>query len=45
MTMDTGNETAMSVHCLDDSVMKFVEHKIGLYVFAPNSSDVITGPP
>ena len=43
MTMDTGHEAAMSLHCLDDSVMTFVEHESGLYVFVPNSSDVITG--
>jgi hypothetical protein len=43
VTMDTGNEAAICVHRLDGSVMTFVEHDSGLYVFMSNSSDTITG--
>ena len=37
VTMDT-----MCVHRLDGSIMKFVEHASGLYVFAPNNNDPVT---
>jgi hypothetical protein len=43
VTMDTEEEAAMCVHRLDGSVMKFVEHDNGLYVFVPNSSADVTG--
>lgn len=33
MTLDTSNEPALYVHCLDGSVMTFVEHGSGLYVY------------
>ena len=39
ITMDTQEESAMCVHRLDGSVMKFVEHSSGLYVFAPNDTN------
>ena len=39
VTMDTHEETAMCVHRLDGSIMKFVEHSSGLYVFVPNDTN------
>ena len=38
VTMDTTTEPAMFVHRLDGSLMKFVEHPSGLYVFSNNNS-------
>jgi hypothetical protein len=43
VNMDTGNENAMCVHQLDGSIMKFVKHDSGLYVFLPNTNDTVTG--
>ena len=41
VTMDTSAEPALLLHRMDGSIMKFVEHSCGLYVFAPkDSSDV-----
>ncbi len=34
VTMDSCEESAINVHRLDGSIMKFVEHASGLYVFA-----------
>jgi hypothetical protein len=39
VTMDTQEETAMCVHRLDGSIMKFAEHPSGLYVFTPNDTN------
>jgi len=36
VTMDTNNEPAMHVHRLDGSVMIFIEHESGLYIYNPN---------
>jgi hypothetical protein len=33
VTMDTGKEASMSVHRIDGSEMKFMEHPCGLYIF------------
>ena len=41
VTMDISNESAMCVHQLDGSIMKFVEHPSGLYVFAPSNESNI----
>ena len=38
VTMDTTEERAMCVHRLDGSLMKFVEHPSGLYVFSGKGS-------
>ncbi|KAI2508903.1 Reverse transcriptase (RNA-dependent DNA polymerase) [Fragilaria crotonensis] len=44
VTMDTASEPALHVHRLDGSVMKFVEHPSGLYVYKSNdTSDRVTG--
>ncbi|KAI2512761.1 Reverse transcriptase (RNA-dependent DNA polymerase) [Fragilaria crotonensis] len=44
VTMDTSDEPALHVHRLDGSVMKFVEHPSGLYVYKSNdTSDRVTG--
>ena len=40
VTMDTHKETAMCVHRLDGSVMRFVEHPSGLYVFNSSNKNV-----
>ena len=37
VTMDSGKEASISVHRKDGSVMKFVEHPSGLYVFDSKS--------
>ena len=42
MTMDTGTEKAMCVRRLDGTVMKFVEHECGLYVYSPNNTNQTT---
>jgi hypothetical protein len=39
VTMDTAEETALFVHQLDGSIMKFVEHDSGLYIFDPNDDN------
>ena len=41
VTMDSGIERSMNVHRLDGSIMQFVEHESGLYVYHPN----VTNPP
>jgi hypothetical protein len=33
ITMDTSYEAAMNVHCLDGSIMKFLEYCTGLYYY------------
>jgi hypothetical protein len=38
VTMDTGVESAICVHRLDGSLMEFVEHPCGLFVFDTRSS-------
>ena len=45
VTMDSADEPAMLVHSLDGSVMKFLEHPSGLYVFSGNddTNDNVTG--
>jgi hypothetical protein len=46
VTMDTSAEPALHVHRLDGSVMKFVEHPSGLYVYKTSNStsnDRVTG--
>jgi Zinc knuckle len=40
VTMDTSEDTAMCVHRLDGSVMRFVEHESGLYVFNSTNNTV-----
>jgi hypothetical protein len=35
VTMDSSREPALHVHRLDGTVMKFIEHASGLYVYAP----------
>ena len=44
VTMDTGNEVAICVHRVDGSVMKFVEHDSGLYVFDPSVPNNTSAP-
>ena len=41
VTIDSGAERSMNFHRLDGSVMKFVEHDSGLYIYNPN----VTNPP
>ena len=45
ITMDSADEPAMLVHRLDGTVMKFLEHPSGLYVFSCNNdtNDSVTG--
>ena len=45
ITMDSADEPAMFVHRLDGTVMKFLEHPSGLYVFSCNNdtNDNVTG--
>ena len=38
ITMDSSEEPAINVHRLDGSIMKFVEHASGLYVFATDKT-------
>ena len=38
--MDTSTEPALLVHCVDGSVMKFVEHPSGLYIYKFNHTNV-----
>ena len=42
VTMDTGTEKAMCVHRLDGTVMKFIEHDSGLYVYSTNNTNQTT---
>jgi hypothetical protein len=43
-TMDTSTEPALLVHRLDGSIMKFLEHSSGLYIYKCNSTnDRVTG--
>jgi hypothetical protein len=37
VTMDTSEEPALCIHRLDGTIMKFVEHLSGLYVFDPSA--------
>ena len=37
--MDTYDEPSILVHRLDGTVMKFLEHSSGLYVFNPNATN------
>lgn len=39
VTMDTGAEVAMCVHRVDGTIMKFMEHPSGLYVFDPSTTN------
>ena len=39
VTMDSLREPTMFVHRLDSSLMKFVEHASGLYVYKPNDTN------
>ncbi len=39
VTMDTSHEPALLVHRLDGSVMKFIEHPSGLYVYKCNPTN------
>ena len=44
VTMDSGVERSMNVHRLDGSIMKFMEHESGLYVYHPNvTNQPVTG--
>ena len=36
VTMDSSTEPALHVHRLEGTVMKFLEHESGLYVYAPD---------
>ena len=38
ISMDTSKEPTIFVHRLDGSVMKFIEHPSGLYIFNPNTT-------
>ena len=38
VSMDTSKEPTIFVHRLDGSVMKFIEHPSGLYIFNPNTT-------
>ena len=42
VTMDTEVGATLDVHRLDGSIMPFVEHPSGLYVYNPNSNDTIS---
>ncbi|KAI2502818.1 Reverse transcriptase (RNA-dependent DNA polymerase) [Fragilaria crotonensis] len=46
ITMDTLDEPALIVHRIDGSIMKFVEHPSGLYIYQGNSTNIpVTGYP
>jgi hypothetical protein len=39
ITMDSSIAPVMNVHRLDGSIMQFVEHECGLYIFNPNTTN------
>jgi hypothetical protein len=39
VTMDSASEPALRVHRLDGTIMKFLEHDSGLYVYNPNDTN------
>ena len=41
ITVDSADEAAIFFHRVDNSVMKFMEHDSGLYVYNPNGSSKI----
>ena len=43
ITMDTLDEPALIVHRIDGSIMKFVEHPSGLYIYQGNSTNTSEG--
>jgi ribosomal protein L15 len=40
VTMDSTAEPAINVHRLDGTVMKFVEHESGLYIYSTNNNNI-----
>ncbi len=43
--MDTASESALLVHRINGTIMKFVEQSFGLYIYKPNTSANVSAYP
>ena len=42
VTMDSNAEPSINVHRVNGSIMSFIEHPSGLYVYNPNSNEIVS---